>query len=70
MGLFRGGGEVGVGERSEGRNFRGMCVTWAREMRCATSGLRPVGGEITVTRASAERRARMRPAATWKGLCE
>ena len=36
-------------------------------MRCATSGLRPERGDITVTLASALRRLRIRPAATWKG---
>lgn len=36
-------------------------------MRCATSGTRPEAGVTTVTRASALRRLRMRPAATYMG---
>jgi hypothetical protein len=54
-----------VSSRSEGWKVRGMWVTWFWATRKATSGESPEVGETTVTRASALRRWRMRPAATW-----
>lgn len=43
-----------------------MCVTWEVVIRWRTSGFRVSEGDMTVTLASALRRLRIRPAATWK----
>lgn len=58
------GGVDSEGSRSDARNLRSMWVTWPVATRWATSGFRPSRGQMTVTRASALRQLRMRPAAT------
>lgn len=58
------------GSRSMGRKTRSRCVICPFLIRKATSSLSPSAGHTTVTLASALRRLRTRPAATWTYLSQ